>query len=213
MLKISDAITDIVNANPFLEFGIAYRLFNLTQLAHFIKPLVEVRTQKEVQESAILMSLSRFQRKKEKQVPKVEEFKIKNIDVYSNLCTITFFKKPETHDQVNEIFVKIREQKGFFAFTESAQEVTIFFQNMYYDLIKDHFPETLKYKNDEITCIRVRFDEKYFKVPGLLFTLMQKINLQNINLVEISSTYTEFNFYVEKKDVKLAFETLHDCFV
>lgn len=214
MIKISDAIGQILRENAFLEFGFSQRIFNLTQLAQFIKPLIEARIQKEVQVPAVVMNLSRFQKTAAFAEAKNIDFKIKNIDIYSNLETATFFKDATIHDRVNDIFAKVRERKGFFGLSESSQEVTVFFPRNFSELVYSSVPNDLvRYKNSEITCVRVRFDEKYFGVPGLLYFLMQKIYLQGINVIEISSTYTELSFYLRKGDVKLAFETLHDSFV
>lgn len=214
MIRISDAVEKIIAENNLLEFGFSQGIFNLTQLAKFIKPLVEVRTQKEIQVPAIVMNLSRLQRKSEKKNPPITKFKLKNIDIYSSLATITFYKDAGIHDHVNEIFEKVRAQKGYFALSESSQEVTIFFQRNFLDEItKSVKEESIKYKNIEVTCVRVRFAEEYFHIPGLLYFLMQKIYLQGINIIEISSTYTEFCIYLRHEDVKVAFETLHDSFL
>jgi hypothetical protein len=213
MIKISDEIREIISRNPFLEFGMAYRLFNLTQLAKFIKPLIEVRTQKEVQPTAILMSLSRILKVSEKVAPQINDFKIENIAINSNLTTMTFAKSDQILAEIDKLGLRIREKNGFWSITQSSSEITIFFENTFLDLAKDILTESTKYENNEISCIGVRFSEKYFEIPGILYALMQKITLQNINLIEITSTYTEFNFYAKQEDVKLTFETLHDYFL
>ena len=213
MIKISDEIREIIAGNPFLEFGMTPRLFNLTQLAKFIKQLIEVRTQKEVQHTAILMSLSRILKVLEKIAPQINDFKIENIAINSNLTTMTFGKSDQVLGEIDKLGQKIRKKNGFWSVTQGMCEVTIFFENIFSDLAGECLTENPKYQNNEISCVGVRFSEKYFEVPGILYALMQKIILQNINLVEISSTYTELNFYVRKKDVKLTFETLHDYFL
>ena len=213
MKKISDALHDLVAENQFFEFGLSYRIFNLTQLAKFIQPLLEARTQKEVQPSAILMSLSRLQRTKEKVAVQPTKFRIENIFVRSNLSTITFFRDPNLLKEIRQISGKIQPVNSFFEFTQSTHEITIFFENALTELVGSMIMEKPKYENRQVACVGVSFAEELFEVPGFLGLLMQKINLQNINLIEVSSTYTEFNFYLEEKDVKLAFETLHDSFL
>ncbi len=213
MIKVSDSIRKIIIGNPFLEFGISYRLFNLTQLSKFIKPLIEVQTQKEVGHTAILMSLSRFQDQKEKKAPQVGAFKIENIAINSHLVTMTFSQNEELLDEINMVHNKIREKNGFWGFTQGTNEVAIFFEAEFLSIVKEYISSNPKYQNDNISCVGVRFSEKYLEIPGMLYSLIQKIALQNINLIELSSTYTEFNFYIEQKDVKLTFETLHDYFL
>jgi len=113
MIKISDEIREIITGNPFLEFGMSYRLFNLTQLAKFIKPLIEVRTQKEVQHTAILMSLSRILKISEKVAPQINDFKIENIAINSNLTAMTFSKSDNALAGIDNLGQKIREKMGF----------------------------------------------------------------------------------------------------
>ena len=60
MLRISDAIQTILDANQPLRWAFQQRLLNLSAMAAQIKPLVEARTKKNVQLSAIVMNLSRL---------------------------------------------------------------------------------------------------------------------------------------------------------
>ncbi|MCP4606727.1 MAG: hypothetical protein GY847_40500, partial [Proteobacteria bacterium] len=42
--------------------------------------------------------------------------------------------------------------------------------------------------------------------------LIQQVALQNINVIEVASTATEFNVYVRSKDVRLAFDSIYQRF-
>ena len=78
--------------------------------------------------------------------------------------------------------------------------------------IEKKITENPKFTNHEIASVNVKFDEKYLEVPGMLFLVLQKLTLQNINLIELASTCTEFILYIEEKNVRLAFNTLHQAF-
>ncbi len=213
MIKISDAIKEIISENSFLEFGICNKLLNLTQLAKFIKPLLEVKTKKEIQTSAIVMNLSRLQKKYSEEINVDEDlFQIDNISVFSNLVTLTFTKTPETHKQINKAYEKIFS-KGYCSFSESMGEITIIFEQNFYSKIISIISEKPKYENQNVSAIGVKFSEELFHNIGLLNILMQKLTLQGINLIEITSTFTEFIFYIEEKDLSKAFDTLHHCFM
>jgi len=212
MIKISDAIKKILSKNPFLEFGISHQLFNLSQLAKFIQPSLESRIKREIQPSAILMNLSRFQKKIKLQVPQVRNFEIENISVFSNVTVITYFKNQQIEKHLYSIHKEIQSQNGYFAFSESMSEITIFVDNKFLNVVEKFIGENPRYKNTNVSAVAVKFDEKYIEVPGLLYLLVQKLVLQNINFIEIASTYTEVVFYVQNQDTKLAFETLHEFF-
>ncbi|MBI5412663.1 hypothetical protein HZA43_05905 [Candidatus Peregrinibacteria bacterium] len=130
MLRISEAILEIVNGNATLQFGLRYRLFNLSQLSAFLRPQIKARTKKEVKIGAVTMHLSRMQRKFLKWMPTQEAYAIENITAHSNLCTI----------------------------------------------------------NGTIALFCLKFYEKYTEIPGLIHFLVQHFMMQNINIIEISSS-------------------------
>ncbi len=213
MIKISDALAEIVHQNKIFEFGLNNQLFNLTQLASFIQPMIEARTKKEVKTSALVVALSRLQKKKRKVAPKIQNFEIENISVQSGLCVMSFPKSTQIHECVNKAYNEVFAQNGYFTFSESTSEITIVFENKFCSTIEKFInAKDAKYKNSNISSIIIRFDEKYFEIIGLLHLLIQTTCLQGINLIEVSSTYTEFIFYVDKKDVKIAFETIFQAF-
>ena len=74
MIKISDAVREILDGSTFLQFGLHHKLINLSQLARFLHPLVEARTKKEVQRSAIHMALSRIGKEFEELTPEAPSF-------------------------------------------------------------------------------------------------------------------------------------------
>ncbi|MCB1808441.1 MAG: hypothetical protein KDJ99_25805, partial [Candidatus Competibacteraceae bacterium] len=61
--------------------------------------------------------------------------------------------------------------------------------------------------------VGVQFGTHYADVPGMLYTLLQRVALQNVNLIEISSTYTEIVFFIAEEDTRIVFDTLFQSFV
>ena len=66
--------------------------------------------------------------------------------------------------------------------------------------------------NDEVAAVTARFPERHIDAPGILYALMQRVTLQNINLIEITSTYTEISFFVAQADARLLFDTFFESF-
>lgn len=44
--------------------------------------------------------------------------------------------------------------------------------------------------------------------PGILYRILQLLAMQNISLVEITSTTTEFHIYVARDDAMLAMDSM-----
>jgi hypothetical protein len=212
MLKISDALGTIVNVNDFLKAGLAHRLFNLSQLARYLKPLVEARLKKEVKESAILMNLSRMQRNLDKTHKFTDEFVVEKISVQANLFTATFAKTPSVHKQVNQYYKWIQKFEGFLSISESTKEITIITELRFLERMPEFIKDDPIFLKKSLTGIGVQFDSEYTKTPGFLYLVLQKTTLQGVNLIEVFSTYTEFMIFVDHDDTKLAFDTLYLCF-
>jgi len=212
MLKISDAIKEIIISNNYLNYGLSHGLLNISQTAEWIKPLIELRTKKKISKSAVLMALSRMMKQKKRIIPELENFRIQNLNVYSRLCELTYTNSPEIRKKLDKLYAVVQQNKGYITVTQGINEVTVIF-NM--DFIKN-FEETIvqkpKFKKENLTALGMQFDPTYVLYPGMTYHLIEQITLQNINVWEFSSTYTEIIFYIDQKDLKLAFDTIYDRF-
>jgi len=212
MLKVADAIRELVHENPFLEFGLAHKLCNLSQLAKFLEPLVEIRTQKEVSIAAITMALSRLQKTQHARQSNMAAFSIQEMRIYRNLATQSYPKTSCNIQAIHKIQDVCQELGLYFVLSESASEVTFIFDKEARDTVSRYMKEVPLYRNDHVSSISIKFDEKFIWIPGHLYSILQKLNFQNINLIEVSSTYTEFVLFLEDKDIQRAFDTLQRCF-
>lgn len=209
MIKISDAIKDIVDNHDPLRFGFYHQLFNLSQVARFIQPLVEARTQKKVQVSAILMNLSRMhqalaQRPSSPQHP----FYLDKINIHTDLCSFTLVKTSQSHRELNRMYSEIQKRDGFMTITEGISEITAIVESENFGLTATWMTSPIRLVNQDIASVGVKFHEKFIEVPGLLYMILQMVTMQNINVVELASTATEFIIYIAQKDIYLAFDAI-----
>ncbi|NCP66950.1 hypothetical protein GW756_01435 [bacterium] len=211
-MKTSDALEQVISGNPFLQFGLAHRLYNLSELAKIVQPIVEVRIGKPIQRTALVTGLSRLQKKIQAGLPNAHNFEIENLSVQTNLATATYEKRVKNHEQINLAYNAIQKQGEYFVYSESTSEITIFFHKKFAPIFENIVQAIPKYQNSAITAVKVKFDEKFFHEPGLVYLIMQKMMLQNVNIIEFSSTFTELIFFIEKDDLQLVFDTLRSCF-
>ena len=211
-MKTSEVLEQVIAGNPFLQFGLAHRLYNLSEMARLIQPMVEVRLDKKIQRTALVTGLSRLQKKVNASLPVASNFEIENLSVQTNLATATYEKRVKNHEQINLAYNAIQKQGEYFIYSESTSEITIFFHKRFSPIVENIVQEKPKYQNLNITAVKVKFDEKFFYEPGLVYLIMQKMMLQNINIIEFSSTFTELIFFIQKDDLQLVFDTLRACF-
>jgi len=213
MLKISTAVWEIISDHPLLYFGFHNRLLNLSQVARFIRPLVEARTKKEVRDTAVLMNLSRLQaRLKDEPPASGSGLLLDKISIHPGLCSFTLFKSAAAHEELNRLFTRIHEDHGFITVTEGITEITAIIEESNFSRAQGLFTEAPRCVHRNIASVGVTFSEKMLEIPGVLYQLMQQLALQNINVIEVASTATEFNIYLKEEDVRLAFDSIYHRF-
>lgn len=212
MIKISDVVRELVAQNPHLSFGLANRIFNLTQLSQFLQPMIEARLKKEVKPSAILMNLSRLQQSYEKEAKAKPKFQIENITIQSNLVTMTYYKNNRTERQVEALSHAVRERNGYFGWNEGMNEHAVIFEKRFLDLSIQYIREEPKYKHELVSALVIKFPKEYSEQPGFLYTVLRTLALHSINVIDATSTYSEFTVYIDRKDIQLAFEALELSF-
>ena len=209
MLKISDLLHKMVRNDQRLEYFVSNKLLNLSKFAKHIKPNLESQMEKELSVPTIVMALSRLQKKitvTEKQI----EFKVRQFKLHSDLCTLTYNKSESTHREVQELYNKSTEQNVYFTISESSTEITFITKKEF--LLQQSYSEP-QYAHFDLSAISIQFDPKYLTTPGIITTILQRLTLVNVNFIEIASTCTEMTIYINQRDMKLAFDTLHDSFL
>lgn len=214
MQKLSEAIKDIVENNALLKMGMHQRLLNLSQLGRFILPLIKARTQKQVQASAIVMGLSRLQSElKEKGSEATLDFVISNLTVHSDLVAVTWSNTKETRQIVNGLHARIAREGGYFTVSQGIHEISVILESSEYKAAKALITEKPLATHARLGSVGITLKQNYLDTPGLFFIMFQHLYFQNINIIEIASTANELILYVDKDDVKLAFETVYNRFV
>lgn len=206
-MKLSKIIENIIKKDRQMEFYISNRLINLSQFAKYIKPLISAKVNKDIPVTTIVMALSRIQ-KKTNFVS--EKFKIGQINLYTELSTFSFNKTPEINQKIQTLFNQAMLNNNYFTISQGTREITIICEKSFLD--EQDLPAP-KFTHANLSAISIQFHEKYLYTPGFMTAILHKLTMQHINMIELSSTCTELSCYIDHADLKLAFDTLHDCFM
>lgn len=213
MLRISDALGKIINVNRFVRTGLQHRLFNLSQLARYLKPMVEAQLKKDVQESALLMTLSRVQRDFDRAERKrFKNFAVQKLIVQPNLFTVTFPKSLPILRSLQRFERMVTIKNGYMNVSEGSREITMLVEQGFLEDLSRFIPDEPTHVQTKITGVGVVFDPHYAVEPGFLHMILERIAFQGINVVEVFSTYTEFAIFFHQDDARLALDTLLACF-
>ncbi|HMO01437.1 MAG TPA: hypothetical protein PKD37_04760 [Oligoflexia bacterium] len=214
MLSLQDALQSLTEHNLFLQTGIANRLFNLSALARFLKPVIETKLKKNITATSLVMALSRHQKKRHKGSKLTQiKYRFSNIQAASNLCIISYSISPRRRQEVASFVRELQAKGEFISITQGLSQITIFLNKSAAAKIHHHVKGKPLSINRNIALVGGLFDPKLCQTPGFLNAVFQQLYLQNINIVEVASTYNELLIYVDEKDMKLAFETLYSRFV
>lgn len=207
-MRMSEVLDKMIENDPQLAFYMSNRLLNLSQFAKYVQPLLETQIGQSVKTSTITMALSRLQQKTIRKFDK-QQFRINRLSMVTELCTLSFNKTPSTHQKIQQLHNKAMAENVYFVLSETTFEVTIISKRSFIENSETPIP---KFAHMELSAIAVQFDPKYLSIPGVMASVMHKLSLQNVNLIEVASTCTEMIFYVDHSDLKLAFETVQDSF-
>ena len=145
MLTIPNAVEEVIKKKPFLEGALVEGLVNLSALARQLKPEIEKKVGKEVNDSAVIMALNRL-------VPRLElmsamKFKkvvenIGDIIVRSNLADYAFVNSPTLYERQAKLLDRVRAMKDVFCtFSQGIYETTLVVSSSIVKLVDEIFAE------------------------------------------------------------------------
>jgi len=214
MIRLSSTVKNIIEKNALLRQGMKENILNLSEVARKIHPLVETRVKKEVKISSLVLTLSRlnkhyFNQGKFNSI----DYKLKKITSYSGLTIITFDNNKELEEKILTIHSFIKSKNSYITLSYGLSEITVIIEQKYSQYLLQKIKAPAKNIQENIAALGVSFEEKYFHYSGLLHAIIKSISWQNINIWEVSSTFTEFVCYIDSKNSRLCFDTLHKQFM
>lgn len=211
MISISDVLIEIIKNYPFIEDGLSKDIVNYSAFAREIKPEIEKRLYKSVKDGAIIMSLKRIAKKLSKSKKEIK-FTLTDLTVRSNLSEFTFINSETLLEKQKELLSNIGSKKDIlFTFTQGIRETTFIANSeITADIERIFSNEEMKAMVNNLSSITIRLPNEYVYTPGVDYQILKRIAWENINVVELVSTYTELTLIFDNKDIDRAFSILKD---
>jgi len=214
MLKISEAVKDIVSSSEIPLTALAKGYLNLSAYAKSIKGEVEEKAKKPVRTGSIIIALSRLKKSLKVLPPLLPEVTIEDLSVKSGLVEIAFDKTKKHLDRLSKLYTdKDFKATEFFTVTQGTGDISIIALERARPHILRIF-KSLKPKAaiPNLVSITIRFSESYIKVPNVIYKVLRMLAVKRINVVELVSSYTELTFILEQCNLQEAFLTLNEMF-
>jgi hypothetical protein len=200
MRKIQDAVRDIVMTDEEALYALAKGYMNLSAYSKLIRSKVEEATMKDVENTGIVVALSRLQRELDSVHPLIEDVPIKNITSKSPVCEIVFEKTRPILKALSSFYADVKTgNDDFLTMTLSTSDVTIICSERLQKEVLEHFKEKPLLKTRGLAALGLTFDPRYYNVPNVGYSLLRRIAKKRILLAEVLSTHNELIFVFDQK--------------
>ena len=203
MLTIPNAVEEVIKKKPFLEGALVEGLINLSALARQLKPEIEKKVGKEVNDSAVIMAMK---------FKKVVE-NIGDIIVRSNLADYAFVNSPTLYERQAMLLDRVRTMKDVFCtFSQGIYETTLVVSSTIVGLVDEIFADENNIaKTVDLSSITVKLPAENTICPGVYYYIFKELAWDNINITEVISTTNEFTVVISDSDIHRAFTILMEA--
>jgi len=216
MAGISSAIVGLIREDPILDGGMREGLLNLTSVARFIRPLLMARVQRDVSVSSIVMNLSRLQRTdafaEQREADSATGPLVDRLTVQSGLAVVSLIRTPDSHKTVQRVLARMHAEGSHATVSEGVREIALILEQKNLRIVESALSERPLQVVRDVAGLSVHIADEAIDQPRVLYSVLQQVALQNISVIEITSTRSEFHLYLSEPDVMLAFDSIYTRF-
>ncbi len=207
MISVQQVVTQIIHRQPYLEDMLANNLINLSSLARQIKNQVAQETKKQVTVGSIVMALKRLSISLKPQlygrllIDTVNN--LNEITIRSHLTELVFTNSPSLNQKQKLILAGQKDSHHFMALTKGRKETNIIISHQLTNKVKNILKqEKLVYQRDNLTAVSIQLPDNSINIPGIYYYILKLLALNNISIVEVVSTYSEFILILETSNLQ-----------
>jgi hypothetical protein len=214
MLTITSAVQQLVSSSDLAIEGLQTGCLNMTAFAEKIQNDVEILAKKPVKKGSIVVALARLEKKYYQKHDGIEQFKLHNLVSRSGLTELTYPKTPSIQKSLANLY-DLEEVKSapFFVATTGLGEISIVthheLASKIKTLLKTEMPALYL---SELSSLTMQVAIETIDTPRQSYTVIKQLALRDITIVEYITSPTELTIILHDKDLKSAFNALHDKF-
>jgi aspartokinase len=211
MVTIARTVEKVIESKPFLQEALIRGIVNVAALAEEITPEVEKEMGEKVKFSAVMMAIRRLGEKLEGTVIKKAKFdEDSDINVRSDLYEINLRKLPGVQNKISKLYELFNtHENDMLTVTQGFNEITLITNRRNKDKVKKFFSaKDVKSEIGDIASVTIHIMPEATEQLGLFYIATKALTWENINIIEIVSTFTEMTFIIEEDDAPRAYATL-----
>jgi hypothetical protein len=200
----------MVKENPSLEIALSKDIISYSKLARYLREEVEREFGKKITDAAIMQALKRLREKSARMYEKKSEFYALELNTNANIMSLTIGKSNRLPKIMQEVYSMPELEEGFVLNATHGNNQTTFLISKIIEPKLESLLEGEKIiaKMDDLSQLSIRFDHKMFEAAGFIVYVLKDLTWNNINIIEIVSTYTELIIIVKNEDLLKAHNIL-----
>jgi len=215
MVTIAHLVEKKIAQRPFLQEALAREILNYGAVAEMLQPEITQELKQEVKISAIMMALRRLSEKLEEKFTPAFAFQEElDLTLKSNLAGITLIKTPETMEYSKKFYKILDLGEEMLTITQGTTEITFICPKRYFSQIKTGLEKELsqKIKNyrENLASLTIKIPPAAINQAGVYALILRTLAWEDLNVVEIVSTYSELTLIFAGEDVTRAYRCLHN---
>jgi hypothetical protein len=211
-MTIKRAVELVLENKHFVLENLSKNLINLSALARDIQPQVESLVEKKVKRSAIVMAIKRASKEVISPDPHTGEIKsnVKNITIRTNLVERTYENSPTILGCYTKLINKTDNlDNSFCNLAYGVSEATLIVSKNNLPIVDKLFEKEKLISNiDSLAAMSIQLPEEVIGITGAYYQILKALAWENINVVEIFSTYTELTLIFHVGQVDRAFSVV-----
>lgn len=211
MLTVPQAAEKIIKRSRYLTEALAKNIINSSALARYIRPELEKMLVKKVKSGAIIMAIERLKKtlKPEGKYQNVLETK-PEITIHPDLSLLVI-----SPSNLEKLIVSENNKNGqnFLLFSRGFLTSTVVFSSLQRMEVEKYLKkEDIIFSLDNLSSITLRLPSESINTPGIIYFFLKSLAWENINIVEVISSFLELTLIFDSKNINKAFELIQSIF-
>ncbi|MFA6460873.1 MAG: hypothetical protein WCV90_01285 [Candidatus Woesearchaeota archaeon] len=212
MATIAHIVEKLIEQRPFIQEALIRGIINNAALAEELIPSIEKELNQKIKFSAVNLAIRRLSEKLNQNIVTQAKFdkESSDITVRSDLAEVTIYISPILQTIIKKIYdVEDLKEGDLLTITKGLHEVMIITSKKKLSRILRIIPSDLIKKTvTGLSSLTLNLTPESIETMGLFYIATRALNWDNVNIIDVVSTYTEMTFIVREKDTSKAYEAL-----
>lgn len=207
-MSIQKEVENYLAEQPSLLEPLQEGLLNYSAL---VRKIISETSLKEKDFDAVLVSLRRYHRKIQKTRKEKRDlnYLLRNSTLeVKNKRAVIILEKDAPLRLLTRIIERIEKEKEQLSMTQTANAITLITHQRFLTLFEKLELYILK-RTEELVALTIHSPENLEETPGFVAHLTALLASKGINLVELTSCYTDTLIILEREDAEHALQALH----